>query len=108
VIGLLRHGEVEGGNCFRGSTDDPLTALGLDQMQHAITEDQTWDRVITSPLQRCSRFAETVAQQRSIPFDIDPRLAEILSQLGESQNEVVRGTVQQALLWRRMSPEGNS
>ena len=31
-IDLLRHGETQGGNCFRGRTDDPLTPGGWRQM----------------------------------------------------------------------------
>ena len=77
MIGLLRHGEVEGGNRFRGSTDDPLTQFGVEQMCNAVTEDQVWDSIISSPLQRCASFAKTVAQQRSIPIHIEPRLTEI-------------------------------
>ncbi len=77
MIGLLRHGEVEGGQCFRGSTNDPVTPFGLDQMRNAISKEQRWDRVITSPLQRCAQFAEAFAQGHSIPFTTDSRLAEI-------------------------------
>ena len=35
-IDLLRHGETQGGNCFRGRTDDPLTPGGWRQMWVAV------------------------------------------------------------------------
>lgn len=81
LIGLLRHGEVEGGTCFRGSTDDPLTDAGLDQMR-AATEGgpggiQGWDRVITSPLKRCADFANEFALQHSLPLTFDERIKEM-------------------------------
>ncbi|MBL4743650.1 MAG: alpha-ribazole phosphatase family protein [Cycloclasticus sp.] len=75
-LGLLRHGEVEGGSCFRGSTDDPLTDLGLNQMR-AATHHGCWDRVISSPLQRCASFAEEFAEQYKLPLVFDERLVEM-------------------------------
>lgn len=75
-IGLLRHGEVEGGSCFRGSTDDPLTVAGLNQMR-AATHHTAWDRVISSPLQRCASFAEEFAEQHKLPLAFDERLVEM-------------------------------
>jgi alpha-ribazole phosphatase len=76
-IGLLRHGEVAGGNCFRGHTDDPLTAKGLEQMYSAITDCDSWDCIISSPLMRCAKFAKLYAQQYSLPLTIDDRLHEL-------------------------------
>ena len=32
-LDLLRHGETEGGTRYRGTTDDPLTAAGWEQMR---------------------------------------------------------------------------
>lgn len=76
-IGLLRHGEVAGGACLRGHTDDPLTERGFKQMRAAIAKDPDWDQVVTSPLQRCAVFAEAFARQRKVPLRIDRRLAEL-------------------------------
>ncbi|MEX2481608.1 MAG: alpha-ribazole phosphatase family protein [Gammaproteobacteria bacterium] len=76
-VGLLRHGETEGGQRFRGHTDDPLTPAGLSQMYAAIAESGRWDRVISSPLLRCSEFSSAFAQQRSLPLIFDIRLKEI-------------------------------
>ncbi|MFZ5593048.1 MAG: alpha-ribazole phosphatase family protein [Pseudomonadota bacterium] len=76
-VGLLRHGEVEGGNRFRGHTDDPLTAAGLAQMHAAVTDSGDWDRVISSPSARCAAFAEEYARRYSTPLSFDARLMEI-------------------------------
>lgn len=76
-IGLLRHGEVEGGGRFRGHTDDPLTAAGLAQMHAAVTDGGDWDRVISSPSARCAAFAEEYARRYSTPLSFDARLMEI-------------------------------
>lgn len=76
-LGLLRHGEVTGGTCFRGHTDDPLTERGFEQMRATVAKDPDWDSVVTSPLQRCAAFAEAFARQRALPLQVDHRLAEL-------------------------------
>ncbi len=79
-IDLLRHGEPEGGPCFRGRTDDPLTRTGWQQMQQALARlagQGGWDQIITSPLQRCQQFAEALAEDSGIPLETDARLMEI-------------------------------
>ncbi|MEE9412281.1 MAG: alpha-ribazole phosphatase family protein [Methylococcales bacterium] len=77
LAGLLRHGEVEGGSRFRGSTDDPLTSVGMQQMRDATKGECCWDQVITSPLQRCAVFANEYANQHQLPLSIEKRIAEI-------------------------------
>jgi alpha-ribazole phosphatase len=84
-IGLLRHGEVEGGNCFRGHTDDPLTTTGLNQMHVATRDNQHWDRIISSPLARCAAFAGEYAERHSIPQTFDARLMEMNFGTGEGR-----------------------
>lgn len=76
-VGLLRHGEVEGGGRFLGHTDSPLTAAGQSQMYAAITDNDHWARVISSPLSRCAEFAHDFAHRRSLPLSFDPRLKEM-------------------------------
>lgn len=76
-VGLLRHGEVEGGNRFRGHTDDPLTAAGLAQMHTALAASGHWEQVVSSPLARCATFAKEYAQRYSTPLAFDPRLMEM-------------------------------
>ncbi len=76
-IDLLRHGEVEGGARFRGSTDDPLTAEGWAQMWAVVGTELHWNRIVTSPLGRCADFARTLARRRSIPLEIHENLREL-------------------------------
>jgi len=76
-IDLIRHGEPFGGPMFRGTKDDPLSDLGWQQMRAALSDDDHWDRVVTSPMLRCHRFAEELASARQLPLDVDDRLREI-------------------------------
>lgn len=77
VIELLRHGEPAGGNRVRGKVDDPLSEQGWTQMQRAVEQRAVWTQIVTSPLQRCARFAEHVAAQQDVPLRVDAKLAEI-------------------------------
>jgi len=36
-----------------------------------------WDRIISSPLQRCANFAQTLGQQHSLPVQLDARFKEM-------------------------------
>ncbi|MEP1215454.1 MAG: alpha-ribazole phosphatase family protein [Marinobacter sp.] len=74
---LIRHGEPAGGPMFRGSKDDPLSDTGWQQINAAITEDDHWDLIITSPLLRCQAFAWQLARQRQLPVHEEPQLREI-------------------------------
>ncbi|MHB8453662.1 MAG: histidine phosphatase family protein [Acidiferrobacterales bacterium] len=74
---LLRHGETMGGNRYRGSRDDALTAEGWKQMRQALGEDRPWTRVVSSPLIRCRAFAEDFAKRHSLAIEIESRLREI-------------------------------
>ncbi|MBT9532223.1 MAG: alpha-ribazole phosphatase family protein [Pseudomonas sp.] len=76
-LDLLRHGETTGGSGFRGSLDDALTELGQTQMQQAVADFAGWDLVISSPLQRCQRFAEQLAAVRGLPLRIEADLREL-------------------------------
>ena len=75
-IDLLRHGAVVGGPGFRGRLDDPLTLTGWRQMARAV-KDGRWQRVISSPRQRCRVFAEALTRRHGLPLIIDPDLAEM-------------------------------
>lgn len=74
---LLRHGETELGGGLRGSLDDALTASGWAQLRAAVIDGGPWDRLISSPLQRCARFAEELAAQQSLPLSLEPDLQEL-------------------------------
>lgn len=80
-IDLLRHGESELSHTLRGSLDDALTAKGWQQMLSSIDQSQTlpqqWDVVFSSPLQRCSMFAQHCVKERDIPLILDKNLQEM-------------------------------
>jgi len=76
-LDLLRHGETELGGGLRGSLDDALTETGWAQMRAAVIESGPWDRIISSPLQRCARFAEELADKLALPLHLDADLQEL-------------------------------
>ncbi|WP_338492568.1 alpha-ribazole phosphatase family protein [Pseudomonas trivialis] len=76
-LDLLRHGETELGGGLRGSLDDALTANGWAQMRAAVVEQGPWDRVISSPLQRCARFAEELGARLDLPVSLEKDLQEL-------------------------------
>jgi alpha-ribazole phosphatase len=76
-LDLLRHGETELGGGLRGSLDDALTDKGWAQMRAAVIEQGPWDRLVSSPLQRCARFAEELGAQLGLPVQLDKDLQEL-------------------------------
>ncbi|WP_433769548.1 alpha-ribazole phosphatase family protein [Pseudomonas putida] len=76
-LDLLRHGETELGGGLRGSLDDALTEKGWQQMRAAVMAQGPWDRLVSSPLQRCARFAEELAGQSGLPLECDRNLQEL-------------------------------
>ncbi|MCB1802436.1 MAG: histidine phosphatase family protein [Gammaproteobacteria bacterium] len=78
LIDYLRHGQPEGGQCYRGSgVDDALSERGWQQMQAAAAAVDGWQRVISSPLQRCRAFAESLADERGLPLSVVDDLREV-------------------------------
>lgn len=76
-LDLLRHGETELGGGLRGSLDDALTATGWAQMRAAVEQGGPWDRLISSPLQRCALFAQELAERQALPLQLDKDLQEL-------------------------------
>lgn len=76
-LDLLRHGETELGGGLRGSLDDALTPLGWAQMREAVKGGEPWDRIVSSPLQRCALFARELSAQLDIPLSFDKNLQEL-------------------------------
>jgi alpha-ribazole phosphatase len=76
-LDLLRHGETELGGGLRGSLDDALTEKGWEQMRAAVLEQGPWDRLVSSPLQRCARFADELAEKSGLPVELDKDLQEL-------------------------------
>lgn len=77
TVDLLRHGEPEGGQKFRGAVDDPLSARGWDQMRTAVGDYRAWETIISSPLLRCAAFARLLAEQLRCPLEIDDGFREL-------------------------------
>jgi len=71
-LDLLRHGETTFSHTLRGHLDDELTEQGWLQMQstiqQALNAHMYWDVIISSPLQRCQKFAVALAQQLERPL----------------------------------------
>jgi len=76
-IDLLRHGEPVGGSRYRGGVDDPLSEKGWEQMWNAIEPEPPWQQIVSSPLLRCSAFAESLAASLDLPVGLEPRFAEV-------------------------------
>ncbi|QOJ20577.1 MAG: histidine phosphatase family protein [Gammaproteobacteria bacterium] len=78
VIDLIRHGQPAGGRRYRGhGVDDPLSEKGWSQMWHAVGSYNDWNRIITSPLQRCQAFAFALGERHGIDVAIESRFKEV-------------------------------
>ena len=78
VITFLRHAESEGNvqQVLQGKTDTPLTDRGIEQA-HQLAElwkanGVSFDRIISSPLQRARQTAQAVADCLGVTVEIDP------------------------------------
>jgi len=91
VIDLLRHGEVEGGSKYRGHQDDPLSEAGWQQLRQVTKNNQGWQQIVTSPLQRCASFANELAISINLPLVQDDAFKEIYfgSWEGKSADELM-------------------
>ncbi len=76
-VDLIRHGEPQGGKRFRGWRDELLSKTGWTQMRAAVSADDEWDVIVTSPLKRCRDFAEWFAQERNLPLQVMPGFKEV-------------------------------
>lgn len=85
IIDLLRHGDVEGGRKYRGQLDDPLSALGWQQLRSTTKAKQNWDQIITSPLKRCAEFAGELSQKHQLPLNNELGFKEISFGLWEGK-----------------------
>lgn len=78
IIDLIRHGEPVGGRAYRGhNIDDPLSDRGWQQMWQAVGEHAPWSHILSSPLSRCSDFANALAEKHGITVGTDDRLKEV-------------------------------
>lgn len=80
-LDLLRHGETSLSHTLRGHLDDALTEHGWLQMQSTIQQQLDaqlqWDVIISSPLQRCQKFAAALAKQLELPLLLNTEIKEM-------------------------------
>mgnify|MGYP000582633535 FL=1 len=78
LVDFLRHGEPVGGRRYRGDgVDDPLSEQGWQQMWAAVGDPVPWQRVVSSPLQRCHAFALALAERHRLPLRVEQRFREV-------------------------------
>jgi len=78
TIDLVRHGETGDGNFrFRGRTDEPLSDLGWSQLRSVVPEQPQWESIVSSPLRRCSEFANELNRRFGLAVDLQSNLAEM-------------------------------
>ncbi|HEK1687726.1 TPA: alpha-ribazole phosphatase family protein [Pseudomonas putida] len=77
ILDLLRHGETELGGGLRGSLDDALTEQGWAQMRAAVEGSGPWDVLVSSPLQRCARFADELGAGLQLPVQLEAGVREL-------------------------------
>jgi probable phosphoglycerate mutase len=78
LVDFFRHGEPVGGRRYRGDgADDPLSEKGWAQMWAAVADFVPWQRVVTSPMRRCSAFAEALAAKHGLPLRVEHRFREV-------------------------------
>lgn len=75
-IALLRHGATLLPDRYCGSRDIALSEAGYAAMQTAVA-DRRWHRIVSSPLQRCAAFAQTLAVRHKLSCVIDERWREL-------------------------------
>ena len=78
IIDLIRHGEPLGGRLYRGhQIDHALSEKGWQQMWDAVGNYSEWQHIVTSPMKRCSEFAQQLAGKLSIPVTTEHDLREV-------------------------------
>jgi alpha-ribazole phosphatase len=75
-ISLVRHGEPEVQGVLLGHTDLALSSLGQQQLEMRFA-NLTYQRLITSPLQRCCTFAQQLAHKQNIKLEVNPDIKEM-------------------------------
>ena len=97
TVDLLRHGEPEGGNRYRGTVDDPLSSRGWEQMRAAVdSRHPSWEAIVSSPLRRCADFARALAARLQLALELEPDLREMTfgDWEGRTITEIMRSTPQ--------------
>lgn len=79
---LIRHGETldeETGKVFKGSTDIPLSTIGVSRMKKAgeFLASFKIDAVYTSALSRCIHSGTFIASHHGLDIQVEPQLNEV-------------------------------
>ena len=75
-ITLVRHGEPKQLGVLLGRTDIELSELGVQQLTDGVANLE-FDRLITSPLKRCSLLAQEIALQRNVKLEVNHDIKEM-------------------------------
>jgi probable phosphoglycerate mutase len=105
---LIRHGHVEGitPERFRGRSDLPLTALGIEQSQLTasfVASQWSATAIYSSPLGRCINTAKAIAEQQHLSVQVLEQLMDIDygNWQGRVQNEVQSHDTELFELWMK-------
>ncbi len=63
TIDFLVHGEPTNSNRLHGTSDEALSQDGIAQMRRSLKTILPWQKIYTSPLQRCKDFAITIGYE---------------------------------------------
>lgn len=106
ILYVARHGETDFNRegRYQGQLESSLTAEGMQQAQalaQALRRENI-ARVVSSPLGRCVKTAQAVADARGVPVETDARLLEIHhgSWQGRLRGEIERAEPQLIDTWR--------
>jgi len=77
VVDMMRHGEPVGGSRYRGQMDCLLSEKGWSQMEAAVPDPIPWQAIVSSPLKRCSDFAQCLAKDNDIFIEEEDGFKEI-------------------------------
>jgi alpha-ribazole phosphatase len=73
---IMRHGQVDGVAALYGKTNVPLSRHGWAQMHRQSAKLPSLDNIISSPLKRCSEFANQYANSTGLPVQIKSDMQE--------------------------------
>lgn len=76
TLDLLRHGEAEGADRYRGRSDPALTPAGLTQILAWARAGCGWKHLHCSPLRRCREPAQRLAASLGLPLTEEAALIE--------------------------------
>ena len=78
LIDFMRHGEPQGGPCYRGhGVDDPLSEKGWEQMWQGVLSPMPWTQIVSSPMKRCREFGLALGEKYQIPVIVEENFKEV-------------------------------